>query len=155
MSCARLGSAPWRLYVRRNRSVQPVQGTGGSSQTLMDIQTRTCSLFAVMFALACSGAPTSIAHGNGGAPTRDGGLAAGPVAPDPFDASPVGDDASPSDPDGSLESGATLSTDGDAAVDTGDASVSSFGAGIFYRQPNNTNPSALLARVAPPFSSPV
>ena len=61
------------------------------------------------------------------------------------------DEAHGSDANATFDVG--TSEDASSPADVVDAPVPSFGAGIYYRQPNLVDPSAVLTRVAPPLGS--
>jgi hypothetical protein len=131
---------------------QPTRTTGGDGSTAADGRSGQASAEA-------DASDASPADGAASGPDTDASLDVGatPTA-DAADAANAPDESTESDAAANATD-ATDSTNPAAAANAADATDSadapgpSFGSGIFYRQPNLADPSALLARVAPPLQS--
>jgi hypothetical protein len=133
-----------------------------------------CVLSATLaFTLSCSGGPGLRAGNQHDTPASDAApesapAALGAPASPPASESDSGsgdaenrapgaspDAARDGDLDATMATDAGLDTNASAATADGEASTPSFDGGVFYRQPNLSDPSALLTRVAPPVGSTV
>ena len=130
---------------------QPQRANGGDASLAGDGRSGTVSGEADAADASVTGEASSASDAGatldvGASPSADAADAA-----DAPDASPESDAANATDAADSTN-GADAASTADAS-DAADAAAPSFGSGIFYRQPNLADPSAVLARVAPPLQS--